>query len=319
MSHRYLIPTSDLLQIARGFLMGGADIIPGVSGGTVALILGIYDRLVTAISRVDLTLIGDVRQGKWKEAAEHIDLRFLITLGCGIALGIGGLATLMHYLLEHHLMATYSAFFGLILASAILVARTVEVWSPVSVVALLAGTLVAYWLVGLPLLANPPSGNWYVFVCGSVAICAMILPGISGAFILLILGKYSDITGLLREVLHLNITVDTIVTLACFITGCALGLIGFSKALRWLLHRHESVTMAVLCGFMAGSLRKIWPFKTDLTPTITEFKHKQFRNEWPEAFDGNVMLCIGLAIVAAALVFTLDWLTRGHTGEKAAS
>ncbi len=312
MTRKYQIPTGDLVQVARGFLMGGADIIPGVSGGTVALILGIYDRLVSAISRFDLTLLGHLRRGEWAMAAKHFDLRFLVALGSGIGLGVAGLASLMHYLLEHQRQPTFAVFFGLILASSVLVARMVERWNAVALVCFVAGTVGAYQLVGLPLLASPPPGNAYVFMCGCVAICAMILPGISGAFILLILGKYSDITALLRGVLHFDITLATITTLAAFMTGCLVGLLSFSKFLRWLLVRHESPTMAVLCGFMAGSLRKIWPFKRDLTPEVVEFKLKQFENMLPQQFDGQVGLAILLAIVAIAFVFSLDRLTAGH-------
>lgn len=312
MPPKRLIPTSDLVQVARGFLMGGADIIPGVSGGTVALILGIYDRLVTAISHVDLTLLQHVRRAEWKAAATHLDLRFLVSLGSGIALGIGGLATLMHHLLEYHQEPTYAVFFGLILASSVLVARVVSHWRAVEIAGLIAGAVFAYWLVGLPLLQSPPAGNLYVFFCAVVAICAMILPGISGSFILLILGKYGDITGLLRDFLHGEITLAGLTTIAVFVTGCALGLVSFSKTLRWLLAKYESQTMAVLCGFMIGSLRKIWPFKHDLTPEITKTSHKQFENIWPAQFDGDVIFAIFLMFTAAAFVFALDRLTKGQ-------
>lgn len=301
-----LIPTADLVQVVRGFLMGGADIIPGVSGGTVALILGIYDRLVTAISRVDLAWLGKLRRREWAAAAEHVDLRFLIALGSGIVLGISSLATLMHYLLEYQMQPTFAAFFGLIVASSVLVGRAVARWSLAAAVSLPAGVVFAYWLVGLPLLQNPPEGLLYLFVCGAVAICAMILPGISGAFVLLILGKYHDVTGMLRNVLHGQFELMTFVSIAVFCAGCACGLLGFSKFLKWLLGRHESVTMALLCGLMLGSLRKIWPFKVDLTPGVVEFKEKQFGNVWPDVSEGGTLAAIGIAVAAAALVLLLD-------------
>jgi len=307
------VSTSDLAQVARGFLMGGADIIPGVSGGTVALILGIYDRLIRAISHFDVTFIRHIRKRQWTDAALYIDLRFLITLGCGIVLGIGGLATLMHHLLEHHLQITFAAFFGLIVASSFLVAQMVQRWTLSALLGLAGGAAAALVIVGLPLLESPPAGDGYVFLCGTVAICAMILPGISGAFVLLILGKYSDITGLLEDVLHGDISIAGLVTIGVFCTGCLVGLLSFSKVLRWLLARHESQTMAILCGFMIGSLRKIWPFKRDLTPTITEFKHnKRFENIWPEQFDGETLLAIGVAAAAVIFVLLLDRVTKGH-------
>lgn len=306
-----MIPTRDLVQIARGFLMGGADIIPGVSGGTVALILGIYSRLVKAISRFDLTFLSHVGHRRWREAAEYVDLRFLVTLFVGISLGISGLGTLMHWLLDHYPQQMSSAFFGLILASCVLVAQTVESWSWKTGVIAVGGAGLAYWLVG-QLPAAPPEGNWYLFVCGSISICAMILPGISGAFILLILGRYHHMTGLLRDLLHGHFQSETLIPVAVFIVGIACGLLSFSKLLHWLLDRHESRTLAVLCGFMAGSLRKIWPFKVDQTPNVIDFKLKRFHNIWPDAFTADVGLALAIAVLAAGLVFALDRVTAGH-------
>lgn len=307
-----MIARSDWLNFLRGLLMGGADIVPGVSGGTVALILGIYERLVTAISRFDLVLLRHVRDGEWWLAARHMDLRFLLGLGCGIAAGIMGLASLLHYLLENQLQYTFAAFFGLILASSLLVGQMVQTWSAASATFLAAGTLFAYWLVGLPFLASPPQGNAYVFVCGVIGICAMILPGISGAFILLVLGKYADITGLLRNVLHGQFTWDNLVTIAVFCCGCVVGLLSFSKTLRWLLARHESQTMAALCGFMLGSLRKIWPFKQPLSPPGTPFSNREFQNVWPDTMNGDVLFTLTIVLLAVAFVLTLDWLTKAH-------
>lgn len=298
--------------------MGGADIIPGVSGGTVALILGIYDRLVTAISRFDLQLLKHIKDRQWKAAAEHIDFRFLAGLGTGVGCGIVGLASLMHYLLDHHWQMTFAAFFGLIFASSFLVGRMVTKWAPAEIVALIGGALGAYALVGLPLLDNPPDHPVYVFFCGTIGICAMILPGISGSFILLLLGKYSDITGMIKSVpkqlLAGQFPINELITLTIFAAGCAIGLITFSKFLRWLLKRHYSITMALLCGFMAGSLRKIWPFKIDNTPDVTEFKQKVFENIPLNGItiDGTFWTLIGVIVVSAAFVLVLDFVTSGH-------
>lgn len=292
--------------------MGGADVIPGVSGGTMALILGIYERLVTAISRVDLHFLSLLRGRRWTEAAAHVDLRFLVALGSGILLGVGGLATVMHHLLETYPQFTFAAFFGLILASTVLVGRMVERWTLFSGFLLVLFALFAYWLVGLVAMRVPPAGEWYLFVCGMVAICAMILPGISGAFILLLLGKYFAMTGLLKNLLHGDLSAATVVPVAVFLAGCVLGLLSFSKLLSWFLDRHEPQTMAALCGFMAGSLRRIWPFKQDLTPEVEKFQLKQFANVLPESLDGEVLLTIGIAVLAAAFVLLLDRLTRTH-------
>ncbi len=292
--------------------MGAADIIPGVSGGTVALILGIYNRLVTAISHVDTTFFGHLRGRQWQAAARHIDLRFLLALGCGIATGILALGSAMHWLLEHRLQYTLAAFFGLIAASSLLVGRMIERWTPATIGLLAGGVLLALWIVTQPALQHPPEALWYVFVCGVVGICAMILPGISGAFILLILGKYHDITGIIKDTLKLHITTHNVLTVLVFVCGCAIGLILFSKCLRWLLARHESQTMAVLCGFMLGSLWRIWPFQRDLTPEVAEFKYKQFEHVplGELSLDGRFWITLTIGIAAAAAVLLLDRLTH---------
>tara|TARA_R110002095_G_scaffold60124_3_gene51316 strand:+ start:2335 stop:3354 length:1020 start_codon:yes stop_codon:yes gene_type:complete len=313
---------SDLIQIGRGLLMGGADIIPGVSGGTVALILGIYQRLITAISHCDARLLQLLIQRKWSEAARHLDLRFVIPLGVGILSGVVSLASLMHYLLDFHLQLTMSLFFGLILASSFLVAQMVDRWTIPNVIALLVSLAGIYILVGEHSV-KPPEGNLYVFICGMIAICAMILPGISGALILVLLGKYHDITGLLKtipkELLKGHIDWSGLLTVCVFVLGCLLGLILFSKVLRWLLHNFHTLTMAVLCGLMIGSLRKIWPFKIDVTPYTNDqtpetvpFKHRIYENIWPAAFDGMFWASLALIIGAAFLVWGLDRLSQKY-------
>jgi putative membrane protein len=323
----------DLANLGRGLLMGGADIIPGVSGGTMALILGIYERLVTAISHFDLTLLRHLRGRRWQSAVEHFDLRFLIALGSGILIGIGGLASLMHHLLEHYALPTWSLLFGLIVASAWLVGMMVNRWTPAAIIGAFAGAGFAFWLVG-QLPAVPPEGYGYLFFCGMVAICAMILPGISGAFILVILGMYFHVTGVLKDFLHGNLSLANFLTIFVFVSGCAVGLLSFSKLLRWLLARHGTVTMAVLCGFMAGSLRKIWPFKEDATlqyldqlplsaerlaalraspELVAELDERLriYRNVLPDGLTNEVVLAIAVAAVSAAVVILLDYLTRG--------
>ena len=281
--------------------MGAADIVPGVSGGTMALILGIYERLIAAISHVDLALVGHVKERRWAQAIEHADLRFLATLLAGIGAGVVSLASLMHYLLEHEMAATFGAFFGLILVSSWIVSKLIESWSAAEGAAAALAAVFAFWLTGLVPVVADPSGP-YVFFSGAVAICAMILPGISGAFILLILGMYYHVTGLLKAVASGAITGEAITTIAVFGVGCLTGILVFSRVLRVLLERFHSVTMAVLCGFMFGSLRKIWPFKIEVDPDpAKEFKERVFENVWPwDAPDGMilplVMIVVGIGI-----------------------
>ncbi|MGD9127791.1 MAG: DUF368 domain-containing protein [Planctomycetia bacterium] len=300
---------ADLANIARGLVMGSADIVPGVSGGTMALILGIYERLVLAISHIDRVFLGHLRKKQWQAAAEHMDLRFLITLGCGIGLGVVGLATLMNWLLEFHIEPTLAAFFGLILASSWIVARSIDRWNVLRVLFAIVGAAFAYWLVGQPFMKGV-DGYPYLFLCGMIAICAMILPGISGAFILLVLGKYYDITGIIKGMVHGQVTVENLLVVVVFGSGCVVGLLAFSKFLRWLLAHFHAQTMAVLCGFMLGSLRRIWPFKEFVEEVSEKVKAKnaEMVNVWPDSFDGDFWLAVGLAVAAFVLVVTLEYI-----------
>lgn len=295
--------------------MGGADIIPGVSGGTVALILGIYQRLVTAVSHCDLQLLRFVGQRRWQAAAEHLDLRFLLALGCGIGTGIACLAKLMQYLLVEQRSYTLAVFFGLILASCVVVGQMVkpgdraERWKCIALAVLAAGG--AYWLVGLQQLhAHEHVG--YFFFCGTLAICAMILPGISGAYILWLLGAYETIAAMIGigRVLHLDWTTQELTQLVAFAAGCAVGLIGFSKVLRAMLARARAVTMSVLCGFMVGSLRRVWPFQHEITSEAVDFKHRRYESFVPEAWDEQVTACLLLVVVAVIAVLVAQRLAR---------
>ena len=224
----------------------------------------------------------------------------------GIGIGFVGLGDLMHELLHHHLQYTNGAFFGLILASCWHVARIIDHWNAKLAGCMVAGAVGAFFLVALPFFEDPPNSIWYLVACGCVAICAMILPGISGAFILLILGKYSALTGAMSELKSGRADGETWAILGAFGLGAAIGILCFSKFLKWLLARFESATMAVLCGFMLGSLRVIWPFKIDLSPDEPKVKLKEFRNEWPDAFTDDVWITIGLAVAAFAFVLLLE-------------
>lgn len=286
--------------------MGTADAVPGVSGGTIALILGIYERLVTAISHCDTTLLGNLRRRQWAQAAGHVDLRFLVALLCGILVGLGGLATVMKYLLENQRGPTLAVFFGLICASSLLVARSLGRWNPQVAGWALAGAAFAFWLVGQPFMRGR-EGYAYLFFCGMVAICAMILPGISGSFILWIMGKYKYMIGVVSGLVHGDVTSERVVALMVFGCGAGIGLLGFSKFLRWLLARYHPQTMAVLCGFMAGSLRCLWPFQV----RVEEAGVERYLNVRPES-PGEVILAIGLAVLAAAFVLALDWISRRY-------
>lgn len=308
---------NDLSNAFRGFFMGGADVVPGVSGGTVALILGIYERLVTAISHFDWQLIEHVRRGRWKQAAHHIDLRFLTALACGIGCGFLMMTVLMNRLLTQHTTRslTLAAFFGLILGSSLIVAMLVRVKSGRQTASCFAlgvcGAAFAFWLTTLSNSSADPTYP-YIFFCGCVAICAMILPGISGAMILLILGVYIHLTEVPRNLLKGEHVIESLLTTVVFVTGAGISLILFSKFLRWLLRHFHASTMSILCGFMIGALPKLWPFQRDLTPDIEKFKYKQFELYFPASTDGLTLSVIAVMILAAVGVLGVDWLSRGR-------
>lgn len=232
--------------------MGAADVVPGVSGGTVAFITGIYEELIQSIKSIDLNAIKLLLRFRIAEFWKLINGNFLITLVGGIFVSLLSLSKLMIYLLKHHPISIWSFFFGLILISTPLILRDVKKWSVAPVLTFLVGAALAYWIT-IVSPAETPTNMFFIFLCGAIAICAMILPGISGAFILLLLGKYEFMITALTE---FNIPVILV-----FITGCVLGLLGFSHFLNWILKNYRYATMALLAGFMLGSLNKVWPWK----------------------------------------------------------
>ncbi len=290
-----------------GVAMGAADIVPGVSGGTVALILGVYLRLLAALSRFDKDLLLHLVGGRLGEAFRHVDGWFLGSLGLGVIFGAKGLAKLMVYLLQEQPTYTYAAFFGLILASGVLVARMSRPATPLAAAKGIALGIVAacfaVWLMSQGRITASESLG-YTFLCGAIAICAMILPGISGAYLLLILGKYETISDILHRAP--NLSGAEIATLGVFVVGCLIGLLTFSRLLKWLLANYWSSTMAVLAGFMIGSLYRVWPFQVDTTPEVDEFKLKAFEPAWPEAIDSVTLACAAIAVACFVLVLVAD-------------
>ncbi|MEM6979169.1 MAG: DUF368 domain-containing protein [Planctomycetota bacterium] len=299
----------DLLNVVRGFFMGVADTVPGVSGGTVALILGHYDRLVSAISHIDSSAIQHLASRRFADAARHVDLRFLVSLGFGIVLGIGCLAGLMHWLLEHLFNQTLAVFFGMVLASVWIVRRNVARWTSTRWIALSIGIIVAVLISQIPASSGDVSLP-FLFASASIAICAMILPGISGAFILLLLGVYEPVIGMIKGFLKGDITMDVVIRLSTFAVGCLAGLLLFSRLLKYLLKHYRDVTMAHLTGLMIGSVARLWPLQVVTPETIDQdLKHQETVWVSPLNYDGSVLALGALAIVAAAVVLAADRIT----------
>ncbi|MCP3958375.1 MAG: DUF368 domain-containing protein [bacterium] len=281
--------------------MGSADVVPGVSGGTMAFIMGVYQELIDAIKAFDFSVVKLLLRFRLREALDRVPWRFLLALLAGLGTAILTLAGILSWLLEHHPVYLFAFFFGLVLASIVAIGAHVH-WSPSAVLTLIAGAALAYWIVGL-VPVQMPHDPLTIFLSGSVAIMAMILPGISGSFILLILGQYAYV---LEAVKSLDI-----VTLLPFGIGIVVGITSFARILSWLLHRYHQVTITLLVGFMIGSLRKIWPFKETLETMVD--RHGDVvpilqRNVLPD-FGSNVFwISLALCIAGFVLIRLLDRL-----------
>lgn len=295
--------------------MGAADAVPGISGGTVALVLGIYRRLVDAVSQVNLTALKQIKERQWQTLAKRFDIWFLIWLLAGIGCGLLVFVTILHELIgeANHPATTkpfvYAVFFGAIIASGFLVAKMVRPKSIehtfMCVGLAILGAAFAYWLTSLRAVeAFESAPNPIVsFALGAIAICAMILPGISGSYLLLVLGAYQYFSGIPKALLKGHLVWPDLFAFACFALGCVSGLLTFSKFLKWLLHRYEAATLSVMGGFMIGAVYKLWPWQPDNVESPYQY-------ETP--------ICYGLMIFAAILVLVVDRLARPDLDEQLA-
>ncbi|OHX67763.1 DUF368 domain-containing protein [Flammeovirga pacifica] len=291
-----------LFIFLKGLAMGAADVVPGVSGGTVAFITGIYERLLNAINAIDLEALKLLSKFKIKELWEKLDLNFLLPLFVGIGTAVFSLAKLMKYLLVNEPIGLWSFFFGLIIASILLVGKQVKNWNWLTIIAIILGTILSYWIT----IATPsqaPEGLQYVFLAGMIAICAMILPGISGSFMLLLMGQYDQVISAITDI---NIKV-----IAVFGAGAAIGITSFSRILSFLLKKYHDFTIALLSGVMIGSLNKVWPWKKVIKTYVDrhgEIKPLLEESILPQHFDGDnqLVLAIVLAIVGFGLVYGIE-------------
>ena len=299
------------LLILKGCGMGAADVVPGGSGGTIAFIAGIYEELVDSIKSINLHALKLLFTLKLKAFWQQINGSFLFSILLGIGISIFSLAKPMTWLLEHYPIQNWSFFFGLIIASTVLVAKEIQRWHAGTVIALIIGAAVAYVITILS-PSETPNAWWFIILSGAIAICAMILPGISGAFILLLMGKYAYILGAVSA-LQFGI-------LLLFAFGAVTGIVSFSHLLSWLLKKHHTATVATLTGFMVGSLNKVWPWKETLE-TYTD-SHGAVHplveaNISPAAFEqltgtpSFLWQAILLCIFGFVLIFGLEYL-----GEK---
>lgn len=240
----------------KGVAMGAANVIPGVSGGTIALITGIFDKLIDSIKSFDIVALKLFFSGRWKELASHINLTFLIAVFAGVAVSILTLARLFDYLFNNYPIYIWSYFFGLILASVYFVGKTIDKWNFTVVLTIVAGTAIAV-LVSVLNPASEDSSLLYLFICGVVAACSMILPGLSGSFVLILMGNYQLV--MIDSINSLNLAV-----LLPVVTGALMGLVIFSHFLSWVFKNFRNQTIGLLSGFIIGSLGILWPWKNEV-------------------------------------------------------
>jgi putative membrane protein len=282
--------------------MGAADVVPGVSGGTIAFISGIYEELIATLNSINFNSLKTLKLQGVSATWKKINGNFLLALFGGILLSILSLSKLVAWLLHEEPVLLWAFFFGLVLASIIFVLKKINQWNSAVFLGLILGGVFAYQLTQLNALGNSDS-NWYLFLSGAIAICAMILPGISGAFILVILGSYANVLQALND--------KDIAKITIFMTGALIGILSFSRLLKWLFKRFKNMTLAVLTGFMIGALSKIWPWKKTLSfrensdGISVPLKEQCIA---PFSFDGDpqILSAIGLMLFGFLMIFFLE-------------
>ncbi|RHP64174.1 DUF368 domain-containing protein [Bacteroides sp. OF04-15BH] len=279
----------------KGMAMGAADVVPGVSGGTIAFIVGIYDELINSIKSINAHSLKLLFTGKIVSFWKAINGSFLFSILLGIGISVFSLAKLITWLLEAHPIMVWAFFFGLVLASTWFVSKDIKEWNVKTIASFIVGAAVAYYItVATP--AETPTNLLFIFLCGAIAICAMILPGISGSFILVLLGKYFYIMDAVKE-LKIGI-------LLVFAAGALIGITSFSRVLSFALARFRNSTLALLTGFMLGSLNKVWPWKEKI---MMDGGFELEKNIMPNAFLAEAIV---LAIIGFFLVYFLEKLSQ---------
>jgi len=296
--------TDYLIISFKGIAMGAADVVPGVSGGTIAFISGIYEELIDALNNINFSLFKILKKEGFKAAWTQLNGNFLLALFTGIGISVLSLAKALKWILEYHPILIWSFFFGLVLASILFVGKQIKTWNIPVVLGLIIGAVVAYYITTIPSI-DASDSSWFLFLSGALAICAMILPGISGSFILVLLGSYKVI---LEAISGFNI--KTIITVGL---GAIIGLLSFSRLLKWLFKNYHNLTLAILTGFIIGSLNKIWPWKNVLSYRTNSHGVKvPFLEESisPLNFEGDNQLiyALGLMILGFLTIFILEKL-----------
>jgi len=289
----------------KGMAMGAADVVPGVSGGTIAFISGIYEELLNSISSFNFSLINVFKNEGFKSVWIKVNGNFLVSLFVGILISVLSLAKLIESMLENHPIVIWSFFFGLVLASIIYVGKQITKWTKGSFLCLILGAILAFYITTLNPMVSANSSPWFLFLAGMIAICAMILPGISGSFILVLLGAYKPVLNALNT--------KDFVSIIIFLVGAILGLLSFSRILKWLFSTYKNYTLATLTGFIIGSLNKIWPWKETISwRTNSKGIEVPFNTASvsPFSFEGDnqLLISIFLMLIGFGLIILLEKL-----------
>ncbi len=300
-----------LSLVLKGMGMGAADVVPGVSGGTIAFITGIYEELINSIKGINLKAIKLFFTGRWFSFWKQINGNFLLAVFAGIAISVLSLAKVLEYLLENKPILIWSFFFGLVLASSYVVSRKITRWQYPKVIALVAGIGIAFYITSVT-PTTTTDASWFIILSGGLASCAMILPGISGSFILLLLGKYTFALHAVNERIILDLLLLGV--------GAVTGLILFANLLSWLLKKYHDITIAVLVGFMIGSLNKIWPWKETVKSIIVEGELRPLveKNILPSIGNPGDQFWMAMLMLAAGIALIL-FVEIGLTRNKKSS
>jgi len=314
-----------LVLFLKGMGMGAANVIPGVSGGTIALITGIFEELINSIKSFDATAVKLLFTGKWKDFSKHVNLLFLIIVFAGAFVSIFSLAVVLKFLFTFYPVYIWAFFFGLIIASVIFVGKTISTWNWSVIVIFIIGTAIAV-IISFLSPATQNEALWYLFICGIVAVCSMILPGLSGSFVLILMGNYQLV--MINAVKDLNLKILLPVAL-----GAGFGLITFSHLLSWLFKKFKDQTISLLTGFILGSLAILWPWKVSYDingkELVTnafgafinnngsiieeEIKISAYNQVIPDAFNSTVILSVVFMIIGFIVIYLIEKFAESHS------
>jgi len=273
--------------------MGAADAVPGISGGTIALLLGIYEELISTIGNINLSLFKDLKEHGINSFWKKINGNFLLSLIIGIGISLVTFVKITAYLFDKHPILIWSFFFGLVLATIYVLYKLIKSWNYINLIFVVATTFISIYISGISIIVDVDIDLIYILICGIIAASAMIIPGISGAFILVILGLYSTMINAIN-----NLEFDKIIT---FASGAIIGLLSFSKIIKWMLSINSSLTYSILLGFVIGSLSKVWPWKSELGQNIL-----------PSSYIGENYLFYSIILISIGflLIFLLEKIQK---------